>query len=92
LQAFVAKKRKYRGQPGKFARLAAFLACFCWLIVASAIVQTQDSQIEDNRRMRLQIERETQNYQITTNTAPIEELQRRLDALEAKKYDERIAC
>ena len=84
----MAKKKKILKIAWKFARLAAFLACFSWLIVASAIVLTQDSQIEENRRMRLQSERETQNYQITTNTGPIAELQRRLDALEAKKYDE----
>jgi hypothetical protein len=84
LQTIAAGENEISEDSLKFARLAAFLTCFCWLFVASAIVLARDSQIDDNRRMRLQSERETQKYQITMNTPPIEERQQRRGASEAK--------
>jgi len=77
------------GKFWQFIQLAVLYLALFWLFVVTGNVLAQ--RVDDNRFLRVEGKQETQDFQITTNTAHIEEMQRRLLEIDSKKYDERIA-
>lgn len=76
----------------QFLRFACILLSLMWIATACAIVAAQQNlQMQENRLLHLEGNQETHNYQITTNTARLSELERRVEAIDAKKYEDRVA-